>query len=229
IARVDFYNGTTLLGSDTTAPYAFTWSNVAAGTYALKATAVDNTGASGSSATATVTVTGAANQIPTATLTAPANGATFTAPASITLTATASDADGSVARVDFYNGTTLLGSDTTAPYAFTWSNVAAGTYALKATAVDNAGASGTSATATVTVTAAANQIPTATLTAPANGATFTAPASITLTATASDADGSVARVDFYNGTTLLGSDTTAPYAFTWSNVAAGTYALKATA
>ena len=75
----------------------------------------------------TTPISGGGNQAPTATLTAPANGATFTAPASITLTATASDADGTVARVDFYNGTTLLGSDTTAPYAFTWSNVAAGT------------------------------------------------------------------------------------------------------
>ena len=59
--RADFYNGTTLLGSDTTAPYVFTWSNVAAGTYALKATAVDDDGATGSSATATVTVSSAAS------------------------------------------------------------------------------------------------------------------------------------------------------------------------
>ena len=70
-----------------------------------------------------------ANQAPTATLTAPANGATFTAPASITMTATASDADGSVARVEFYNGTTLLAFRHDRPYArMTWSNVAAGTY-----------------------------------------------------------------------------------------------------
>ena len=79
------------------------------------------------------------------------------------MTATASDADGSVARVDFYNGGTLLGSDTTAPYSFTWSNVAAGTYALKATAVDNAGASGSSSVASVTVTGA-NQPPTVSIT-----------------------------------------------------------------
>ena len=170
-----------------------------------------------------------ANQPPTATLTAPANGATFTAPASIGLTANAADADGTVARVDFYNGTTLLGSDATAPYAFAWTNVAAGSYTLKAVAVDNAGASTSSATATVTVSPAANQPPTAALTAPASGATFIAPASIDLTANAADADGTVARVDFYNGTTLLGSDATAPYAFTWTNVPAGTYALKATA
>jgi hypothetical protein len=97
---------------------------------------------------------GPSNQAPTATLTAPANGATFTEPASVTLSATASDADGTIARVEFYNGSTLLGSDTTAPYSFTWSSVSAGTYALKATAVDNAGATGSSAVATITVSAA---------------------------------------------------------------------------
>src|SRR5436190_7785211 len=162
-------------------------------------------------------------------MTAPASGATCTARATITLTATAADANGTVALVDFYNGTTLLGSDTTAPYSYTWSNVAAGTYTLRVTAVDDAGATGSSATATVTVAAPANQVPTATLTAPANGASFTGPATVSLTASASDADGTVARVDFYNGTTLLGSDTIAPYSFTWSNVAAGTYAIKAIA
>ena len=229
VVRVDFYNGTTLLGSDTTAPYAWTWTNVAAGTYSLRATAVDNAGAATSSSTATVTVSAAGNSAPTATLTSPANGATFTAPASISLTANAADADGTVVRVDFYNGTTLLGSDTTAPYAWTWTNVAAGTYSLRATAVDNAGAATSSSTATITVSAAANSAPTATLTSPANGATFTAPASLSLTANAADADGTVVRVDFYNGTTLLGSDATAPYAITWSNVAAGSYSLRATA
>ena len=64
----------------------------------------------------TAPVSGSPNQAPTATLTAPAPGATFTAPASITMTATASDSDGSVARVEFRNGSTLARAvDTTAP------------------------------------------------------------------------------------------------------------------
>jgi len=56
---------------------------------------------------------------PVVSLTAPVSGATFTAPASMALQASASDSDGTVARVDFYAGATLLGSDTTSPYAFT--------------------------------------------------------------------------------------------------------------
>jgi predicted phage tail protein len=227
LSRVDFYNGSTLLGSATTAPYSYTWSNAGAGTYSLTAMAYDASGQSTQSAPASVTVS-QANQPPAVSLTAPANGASYTAPASITISATASDPENQLTRVDFYNGSTLLGSATAAPYSFTWSNVAAGTYSLSATARDAAGLTALSAAVSVTVTTA-NQPPTVSLTAPANGATFTAPASITISANASDPENQLTRVDFYNGSTLLGSDTTAPYSFSWSNVAAGTYSLSAIA
>jgi Big-like domain-containing protein len=170
-----------------------------------------------------------ANQAPSVSLTAPANGATYTAPASVPLSATASDADGTIARVEFYAGATLLATDATAPYSYTWSSVAAGTYTLKAVAYDTSGKAATSATRSITVTAGTNKPPTVALTAPANGTKYTAPASVSLTATAADSDGSVAKVQFYSGSTLLGTDTTAPYAFTWGSVPAGTYSLTAVA
>jgi hypothetical protein len=95
----------------------------------------------------------ASNQPPAVSLTGPANGATFTAPATIGLTATASDSDGTVTSVEFYSaGTTLLGTDTTAPYSFTWNNVPAGTYQLTAVARDNASGMTVSSTSTITVT-----------------------------------------------------------------------------
>src|SRR5687767_256755 len=62
------------------------------------------------------------NQPPGVTLTAPANGTMYNAPATITLTANASDPDGSVARVDFYQGGTLVGTVAAAPYIVTWIN-----------------------------------------------------------------------------------------------------------
>ena len=170
----------------------------------------------------------ATNVAPTVSLTAPATGATFTAPATIGLTATAADTDGTITKVDFYNGATLLFSATTAPYSYSWTGVAAGSYTLTAVATDNSGATTTSTAATVTVTAA-NALPTVSLTAPANGATFTAPATISLTATAADTDGTIAKVDFYNGATLLFSDTAAPYSYSWTGVAAGSYSLTAVA
>ena len=95
------------------------------------------------------------NKAPTVSLSSPANGATFTAPAALTLTATAGDADGSVTKVDFYSGNSLLGTDTTAPYSFDVSGLAAGTYSLTAVATDNAAASTTSAPISITVNPAA--------------------------------------------------------------------------
>jgi predicted phage tail protein len=100
------------------------------------------------------------NGAPLVTLTGPANGATFTAPATINLTATASDPENQLARVEFFSGTTLVGTDTTAPYSFSWGNVAAGTYSLTARAYDTAGASATSAAVTVTVSGTSSGPPT---------------------------------------------------------------------
>jgi regulation of enolase protein 1 (concanavalin A-like superfamily) len=94
------------------------------------------------------------NAAPTVSLTGPANGSTFTAPGTIAIGASAADSDGTVARVEFYSGGALLGSDATSPYQFSWTNVAAGSYTLTARAFDNAGAATTSASVTITVSAA---------------------------------------------------------------------------
>jgi uncharacterized repeat protein (TIGR03806 family) len=87
-----------------------------------------------------------------ATITSPATGTTTALePVSITITANATTGTGTIAKVGFYQGTTLLNEDTTAPYAYTWSNVTAGTYVLTALATDNLGATAASSQVTVTV------------------------------------------------------------------------------
>jgi chitinase len=78
----------------------------------------------------------------------------------VPLTATASDSDGSIAKVEFYSGTTLLGTDTSAPYSFTWSSVAAGSYSLTAVGYDNLGLKSTSTARTITVTGTTTTPPT---------------------------------------------------------------------
>jgi hypothetical protein len=83
------------------------------------------------------------NKLPTISITSPVNGNTFTAPAGIVINATASDADGAIAKVEFYNGSTKLGEDGSSPYSFTWSNVGAGTYTIKAVATDDRGGQST--------------------------------------------------------------------------------------
>lgn len=85
------------------------------------------------------------NAAPTVSITAPANNATFTAPATVNIAATAADADGTVSRVEFFNGTTKLGEDASSPYTYAWTNVVSGAYNITAVATDNSGNKTTSA------------------------------------------------------------------------------------
>jgi hypothetical protein len=89
-------------------------------------------------------------------LTSPQDGTRFGVTAgqttTVTLSADASDVVGTVASVSFYNGGTLIGTDTTAPYSFTWTNVAVGQYDITAKAKDGTGVVlSTSAVASITV------------------------------------------------------------------------------
>ncbi|PSL44756.1 putative secreted protein (Por secretion system target) [Chitinophaga niastensis] len=98
---------------------------------------------------------GPANIPPVVSITAPVNNATFPAPASITITANATDSDGTISKVEFFNGTGKLGEATSSPYTYTWSNVAAGTWSITARATDNSNGATTSSVVNVTVTATA--------------------------------------------------------------------------
>jgi regulation of enolase protein 1 (concanavalin A-like superfamily) len=399
-----------------------TWINGGSTTITMSHTIYVGLAASSNTQSASTTATfsnvsvqgssGTSNQIPTVAITSPASGATVTEPASVTIRANASDSDGSIDRVEFFEGTRLVGTDTTSPYSATVANVAEGTYSLTAAAIDNDGGRRTSSAVSLRVnrgdwpwldedvgstsvagstaygfgrmtirasgadiwgtadafrftyrplagngqivaridslqatdvwakagvmmretlsagsahafalqssgagvafqrravpggqstrtgrtgsaprwvrlarqgsmftasesadgvtwrtigsqsismqptiyvgiavtsrrastlttavvsnitvqgSAPSNQPPTVSLTSPSADATFTAPASISLAATAADADGSVTRVQFFRGTTLIGTDTTSPFSYPWPNVAAGTYSLTAVA
>jgi hypothetical protein len=85
------------------------------------------------------------NVAPDCSITSPTNSTTFTAPASITIQASASDIDGTVSQVEFYQGATKLGEAASAPYQYAWTNVPAGSYTLTAKATDNNGATTISA------------------------------------------------------------------------------------
>src|SRR5215469_1610716 len=78
---------------------------------------------------------GASNAPPTVTITSPTNGASFTAPAIVPITATASDPDGSVTNVLFFDGATLLGQTNNTPYTIT-ATLAVGGHPLTAVATD---------------------------------------------------------------------------------------------
>jgi len=90
---------------------------------------------------------------PSVTLTDPSSGYLpgFPTTQALVLRATASVISGSVTKVEFYQGATLLGTDTTSPYEYTWSGASAGTYSVTAKAYGSNGETKTTAATTVIV------------------------------------------------------------------------------
>ncbi len=193
----DFGDGSTGTGATTTRSYG------AAGTYSVKLTVTDTTGGTGTS-TRQVTVSAPpANQPPTAAFTSRTTNLSVAFDGS-----GSSDPDGTVASYawNFGDGGTSTVVSPNHPYA------AAGTYQVKLTVTDNAGATN-AVTHPVTV-AAANQSPTAAFTSTASGLT----ASFDGTGS-SDPDGTIAsyKWDFGDGGTSTAPSPSHPYA------AAGTF------
>lgn len=180
------------------------------------------------------TLTLAPNTPPTVTLaSAPSTSGIITG-TSMTFTATATDANGTVTGVQFFdNGVLLTGTVSNTPpstsYTYAYTASVNGAHAITAKATDNDCAVTTSTAHNFTV--AANQAPTvSSLTAPA---TAYLGSNVTFTCAANDLDGTVASVEFFvnsvsigNGT-LSGSTYSKTYAVP-SNVN-GTYPVQAKA
>lgn len=93
------------------------------------------------------------NPAPEVTLTSPANGATYLSGNSVTLQATATDLNatgsaGAITKVEFFEGTNLLGTVTAPPYTLSWTP-GGGSYAVTARATDSEGAVANSPLVTV--------------------------------------------------------------------------------
>lgn len=98
------------------------------------------------------------NQAPLVSLTSPDNGTAASWPTTFTLKADASDADGSVARVEYYNGNLKIGTSTAPPFEIQWTP-AVGNIELTAKAIDDKGLATLSAPIGITVTALKVQTP----------------------------------------------------------------------
>ena len=118
----------------------------------------------------------ATNAAPTVALTAPAANAGFFTAATITLAATASDSDGTVAKVEFLDGGTVVGTVAAAPWSLNWTTTTLGTHLLAARATDNSGAVTTSAAVLVNVAAPAATPPATALTCANEGGNCALPA-----------------------------------------------------
>ena len=227
VAKVEFFDGNTLLATDTEAPYAYPWNGVAVGPHTLTAKATDNENAATISAPVVFYVSASGNTPPSATISSPANNAGFLTPNNVTITADATDDAPGIFIVEFYQGATLIGTDHSFPYSFTWVSPPAGNYSLTAKATDNGGLSTTSDAVAINVT---NPIkPTVSITEPTANSSYLPGNNVTISATAVDANGTVTSVEFFANNVSVGSDNSAPFSISWNNVKQGSYLLTATA
>jgi glucose/arabinose dehydrogenase len=171
------------------------------------------------------------NLPPTVSILTPTNGASFTAPAIVPITATATDSDGSVTNVAFFDGATPLGGTNNTPYTVT-ATFAAGSHALTAVATDNLGLSTTSSVVNVSVSAAPPPL-SLTITNPADNAIFGNTDTVAMRGFATDSAGTVTNIQLFNGAVLLRSFTTPSFSFSGTaiagNLALGTNTLTAVA
>ncbi len=173
-----------------------------------------------------------ANRPPVVSISSPSKSAAFIAPAAITIEAAASDSDGTISIVEFFNGTTKLGERTSTPYSFTWKEVPEGTYSITAVATDNSNSKTVSAAVTVVIEKAAsavNQLPAVRISSPGNASSFVVPATVTFTADASDSDGIVTKVEYFNGNIKIGESDSPPFQVSFHSIIAGEFDITAVA
>jgi hypothetical protein len=211
------------LGEDREAPYTFTATVNRAnnGINTLKGYATNAAGGFTYASPVTFTV----NISPSIALVS--SSASITGATPVTLTATPTDTSAGFTKVEFYRGSTLVGTDSSAPFEQAVSFTQAsqnGVYSYTAKSFDAQGNSAVSGAVPITVNIPDSTIPTVSLSASASAA------GVVLSANATD-DVAVAKVEFYNGNTLLATDTSAPFAHTatLAQVAAGfpSYTAKA--
>jgi hypothetical protein len=167
------------------------------------------------------------------TITSPSSGDAFTLPTNIFISANATSQSGTITRVEFYANNELIGTDPTAPYQIVWNDAAATDYTLTAKSIDQNGAATLSEAVSITIypvpppEPAPLPVPPPTLTSPTPNQVFVAGESITFNAVPGESQYPVDRVEFYFGTTLVGSDTSGPYSFTLNTVPSGIYTVSA--
>ncbi len=236
--------------------FQLAWSNVLAGSYALKTIATDT---NGNTATSSVVNISVVTNIPAPVVPFavgffyPANGQAFAAPANIYVHASVTDSN-LVRFIQYFSGSSLIGmvSNTTGvvltnttqgnPFSMIWNNVLAGSYALTAVAIDSAGKTATSAPVNITVTNVPPPVVPFVVNFwyPTNSEDFAAPTNIGVHALVTDSN-VVRTMQYYSGASLIGTVTNtggvlltnlsqdSPFYMDWSNVLAGSYALTAVA
>lgn len=175
------------------------------------------------------------NQPPVVRLTSPAPDTILQNGVVVDLVAAASDPDGSIVQVSFFEGSNRLATILTPPFQFSWIPVIDGTFSLTAVATDNSGSVVSSDPVSVVVQTPGSTPPTPNLppivriTNPLDGSVFTEGASITLSADATDPDGPSLRVEYFDGASSIGTATLIPFVVSWTGATVGPHSIRAVA
>ncbi|MGR5170317.1 chitinase C-terminal domain-containing protein [Vibrio owensii] len=168
------------------------------------------------------------NEVPTVTLTSPSASASITAGDVVNLAADAADTDGSISKVEFFVDGALVGTSTAAPFTASWT-ATEGAHEFSTKAYDDKNAVSVASAVTLTVNAGqpGNEAPTVDVALSATSVELGA--TVTVTANAADADGTVAKVEFFAAGSLVGTATTAPYTVDFTPAQAGSVSIYAKA
>jgi N-acetylneuraminic acid mutarotase len=132
---VEFYNGTEKIGEVLAEPFSIAWSGVLTGDYDVTAVMIDSNSDTIHSYPVHITVTASAP--PSVFITEPSEHSNFPENSDVTIIADASDIDGSIESVAFYNGDQKLGESNSEPYSFIWTGVPVGSHSVSAVATDD--------------------------------------------------------------------------------------------
>ncbi len=221
VTQVEFLVNGVVVGSPVTAPpYSVTWTPIAPGAYSLVARLTDSTTTVTTSATTTINVVAA--PAPTVAITSPTSATPVAIGNPVTISATATVGTGLVATsVQFLAAGVPISTDNSGPpFTASWTPTATGATALTAVVTDSNGNVGTSAPVSVNVTGTAPTTLAAVLTL-TGSSNIPAGSTRALAVTASGGSGAYDRVELYYDSTLVATDTSAPFTFLFTAPADG--------
>ncbi len=145
----------------------------------------------GGSNTDSVRVSVASNNGPAVSITSPGNGSRYVTGTNVNISATATDTDGYITQVEFFDNGTRIGTDTSAPYSASISSIGTGSHTIIARATDNIGA-----TDSDTISISADPPPSCTLTLSPGSLIFDYGQSRSVTGTTTAVSGTIDQVTF---------------------------------
>ncbi|GMQ46036.1 Ig-like domain-containing protein [Vibrio sp. 10N] len=167
---------------------------------------------------------GACATAPEITLVSPSEGQTVLLGADVNIQASINDADGTVVSAEASVNGASLGLISTAPYQWMWNAIGSGETTVTVAATDNEGNT-SQVKRTLSIT---DQPLVAEITSPTSGDVVAVGKAVTVNADVSALQSDVTSAELFVNGLLVATDNAAPYQFSWTPAAIGSYQLSVT-